>query len=404
MFAKLVFNVLAFTFFILMFLNLVRKNDSNYIYLLVLQFIGISVSFLELMLNITFGVIIKILICILSIIIPLIILLIEYKKNINITEILNLFKAEVLIKFKKYETAEKCLLNTIQKYPQSKEAHKKLAEIYEEQDKIEEAIREYEFSIESDYDEKIYLKIGSLYEKNGRNEQAKIIFENIVKESPDNYEASMALGNVLYNTDEFKYALQVYSRILNYYPEKYEIYYALGMTYTMLNDFKKAKENYQRAAEINSILYHAKYALGQLNLMYEDYDEAIKYFEECIDSEEVDAKAYYYLARIAILRGEQDKAVSYANMAIEINHRIYHKIVKDNIFITIIDKINKPDKGDSEPQVKKKKKTNSDIKELISEEHLEKMTKISGKLKNDDIHMIENIKARNEDTEEKNRN
>lgn len=35
MIEKIIFNVLAFTLFILMFIQLIRKNDTSYVYLLV---------------------------------------------------------------------------------------------------------------------------------------------------------------------------------------------------------------------------------------------------------------------------------------------------------------------------------------------------------------------------------
>lgn len=390
---KLIFNLFAFTFFILMFLNLIRKNDTNYTYILAMQALGIFVNFLELMFEIKLAIAVKILIYILSIVLPIVVIVIEYKRNISITELINIIKAEICIRTDKYQQAERYLINITNRYPRNKQAHEKLGILYEKENKIEEAIREFEISINEEYNEKIYIKIGSLYEKNKKHEQAKTIFEEIIKENPESYEASMKLADVLYNMNEFKYAIQIYNTILKYYPNDYDIYYALGMTYTMLNDFQKAKENYNKAAQINSLSYHAKYSLGQLSLICEDLDEAIQYFEECLDAEEVDAKAYYYLARIAIIKGEREKAINYSNVAIEIDDRLYDKIQKDNIFITIRDKINKPDR------TKKVERKEASIKEQQVEEHLEKMTKIVGKLKNDDIQMIENVMRSRQDEE-----
>ena len=398
MIEKLIFNLLAFTLFFLNFLNLIRRNDSNYIYILIMQAIGIAINFIELMFGIELSASIKVLIYLLSIVIPLVLLIIEYKKDISITELFYLLKAEIFAQNKQNQQAEKDLQTIIKKYPNNPMAHKRLAELYEKQNLLEDAIREYEISMDRHYEEKTYLKIGSLYEQIGRNEHAKTIYESIVKENPKNYEASMSLGNVLYNMNEFKSAIQIYQTLLNYYPTDYQIYFSLGMTYTMINDFQKAKENYQMAAEINSLAYHAKYALGILNMIFEELEEAEKYFEECLDSEEVDAKAYFYLARISIIRGEQEKAISYANIAIEIDQTLYEKIQKDTIFITILDRIKKPNNAEGIEH----RKIERNPKEQQVEEHLEKMTKIVGKLKNDDIQMIENVmKSRNEETNTK---
>jgi len=36
-FEKILFNIIAFSMFILMFFKMIRKNDSTYVYILVLQ-------------------------------------------------------------------------------------------------------------------------------------------------------------------------------------------------------------------------------------------------------------------------------------------------------------------------------------------------------------------------------
>ena len=61
MVGKIFFNVIAFTLFILMFLKLVKKNDTNYVYLLIVQFIGIAISFLELVTGIKLNIVFKLL-------------------------------------------------------------------------------------------------------------------------------------------------------------------------------------------------------------------------------------------------------------------------------------------------------------------------------------------------------
>ena len=44
---KIIFNLLAFSLFIIIFFKIIRRNDTNYIFLLVLQAFGITISFFE---------------------------------------------------------------------------------------------------------------------------------------------------------------------------------------------------------------------------------------------------------------------------------------------------------------------------------------------------------------------
>ena len=391
MFEKIIFNLFAFSLFILIFLKLIRKNDTSYVYLLVLQFIGIAINFIELSLGKSFGLIIKLIMYILSVFIPIFFIWLEYAKKIEFAEVFYLMVAKISILIGKEEISKKYLLQLISKYPNSYKGHKMLAELYEENEKYELALEEYEKVYEfNQKDQDIYIKIGKLYGNVGRENEAIEIFSDLLKKRPDYYEASMILADILNSKQEYKEAVQVYMAALKYRPADYDLYYNLGMTYTMINDFAKAKECYEKAAQINSTLYHARYSLGQLNLLYGDLEEAEKYFMECIDAEEVEAGAYYYLARIAVIKGETDKAKNYANIAIEENPTIYEKMAEENIFMPIIDEVNKP-KINVEGKKKNKKKLLSK-KEILIDMHLDNTCKLVGKLNNNDIEMIENVK------------
>ena len=48
---KFIFNILAFSLFIIIFSKLIRKNDTNYVFILVLEAIGIGINFLELLIG-----------------------------------------------------------------------------------------------------------------------------------------------------------------------------------------------------------------------------------------------------------------------------------------------------------------------------------------------------------------
>lgn len=395
MFEKIIFNLFAFTLFILIFFKLVRKNDTSYVYLLIIQFIGIAINFIELSIGKSFGLIAKLIMYILSVFIPIFFIWLEHSKKIDFAEVFDLLVAKISLLLRKEEIAKKYLLQLVEKYPNSYKGHKMLAELYEKNEKYELALEEYEKVYELDQkNQNIYLKIGKLYGNVGRENEAIKIFSDLLKKKPDYYEASLILADILNSKQEYKEAVQVYMSALKYRPADYDLYYNLGMTYTMLNDFAKAKECYEKAAQINSGLYHAKYSLGQLNLLYGDLEESEKYFMECIDAEEVEAEAYYYLARIAMIKGETDKAKNYANIAIEENPTIYEKMADENIFMPIIDEVNKP-KINVDNKKKNKKKLLSK-KEILIDMHLDNTCKLVGKLNNNDIEMIENVKRNKE--------
>ena len=84
---KILFNLVAFSLFIIIFFKIIRKNDTNYIVLLVLQAIGITISFIEISIGIDANLVFKTFRYLLSIFLPVAIIIIEFR-GINFSEIL----------------------------------------------------------------------------------------------------------------------------------------------------------------------------------------------------------------------------------------------------------------------------------------------------------------------------
>ena len=131
-FEKILFYIIAITLFVNIFLKIMKKKDIIYFISLILQTIGILISFIYLIINIEMNILLKAIIYIISIGIPVIILILE-KKNINISEKIYLQIAKLFLLFKDTKKIKKILLSLIEKDENSKMAHKLLAEIYEKE-------------------------------------------------------------------------------------------------------------------------------------------------------------------------------------------------------------------------------------------------------------------------------
>ena len=86
---RIIFNVLAFVLFFILFFKMLRRNDSNYTYILVLQAFGIGICFIGLIFRINLPLIIIILEYIFSILIPLTVVIFE-NKGLYLSEIINI--------------------------------------------------------------------------------------------------------------------------------------------------------------------------------------------------------------------------------------------------------------------------------------------------------------------------
>lgn len=381
MLEKVLFALVSVSLFIIVFLKMIQKNDTNYIYLLITQAVGIILKFIGLLFNFEMPIIISSLCYLISIIIPIAIIIIE-KKYMNFSEIICFLFIHIS---KDEEKNKKMIMQLIEKYPNSYYGHKVLAEIYEKEKKYDVAAEEYMRAMDKnkkDYTLK-YKIANSLNNINKKDEAIEILNESL-KENPEYYEASLLLVDILYEKEKFREAVNVCYEALKYKKDDYELYYNLGMLFTRLNDFQSAKEYYEKAAELNSLEHMPKYNLAQISLMYNELDEAEQYLMDCINNEFEEDGSYYYLAYIQMLKGNKEKAIEYLNIAVKENEKFYEKATKEIIFKLIISRINKPT-GQKENNKKLK------LKEEKTIEHLENTYELVSNLNNNDIKVMKII-------------
>lgn len=370
---KVIFFLLAVSLFIITFAKLIKKNDTSYINFLAIQFLGILLTFMELVFKWNFNIFFKVLLYLFSIILPIVIIIIE-KRNISIPEGIGIIKAKILLTLKKPEEAKQTLLNIIKKYPQSYISHKMLAEIYEKNNQISTAIEEYVRAVEvnlKDYNS--YFRIAKLLNDNKKIDESVTMLKDLLKKKPDFYAATELLGDIYYDKEMFRDMISIYLEAQKYNPAKYEIYYNLGMAYTRLNDFQRANEYYAKAAEINSLLYNGIFNMGQIAMLMSELEEAEKYFIDSLQGEDVEAGSYYYLAQIAIIKGDKDKAVNYLNLAIELDLEMYEKVKENNLFIPIMKQVKV-----SYDQIRKM--SHLERKEKATQDHLYNMYNLVGSM------------------------
>lgn len=398
---QLIFTVISFALFVYIFLKMIKENDTTYIIFLVLEAIGITFNFIEVLFSVKFNIFIKILIYIFSIILPIILIVLE-KRNINLLESITIFKVKIYMKLEDNKKAKQLLIKLITKQSNTYEGHKLLAEIYELEGGMRKAIDEYVQAIDinkKDYDS--YYKVADLLNNLDKKDEASEMLTNLLNKRPDYYKASELLGDILISKEMYKEAVNIYQEALKYNPISFDLNYNLGLAYTMLNDFQSAKTYYEKAAQINSLIYNTKYSLAEIALIYKDLEQAEKRFLEATEDEELSADAYFELAKISMIKTDKDNAIKYANIAIDINaKKIVDKIKKDPIFIPIFVKLSIPfnlDNIEKEENIQQKLKE----KEKKCKKHLEEMVDITRHLSYNDIRLLKNNSMKTNNVQQK---
>ena len=393
---QIIFTFISFAIFVLMFFRMIKNNDTTYVVILVLEAIGISLNFLEVLFDIKLNMIFVIIKYILAILLPILIIILE-KKGISLLEMVNIQKAKIAMNLGDNKKAKQALLKILDKNPNSYKAHLMLAQVYENEGGMRKAIDEYVQAIDlnkKDYDS--YYKVAKLLDGLDKKEEASEMLYNLLNKKPEMADASILLGEILIENEMYKEAVNVYQDALRFDQVNYDLYYNLGIAYTMLNDFQNAKTCYEKAAEINSLLHNAKYSLAEIALIYKDLEEAERRFLETIEDEELSADAYYELAKIYLIKGDKETAIKYINTAIDANSKkIVEKVKKDPIFIPIMAKISIPFNLE-EPE----KEENANVlkeKEIKAKEHLEEMSELTRNLSYNDINLLKKNGRKKED-------
>ena len=383
---QLIFTVLSFALFLYMFYKMIKNNDTTYILFLVLGAVGVALSLIEVIAGIQFEWYIKIIMYIFAVIIPVIIIVLE-KNHFGVMEYLNIMKAKIYFKLGNNKKAKQALINLFEKYPNSYQAHKLLAEIYESEGGQRKAIEEYVQAIDlNKKDFNSYFKVATLLKDLDKKQEATQMLANLLSKKPDYKEATILFGDLLIEQQMYKEAANAYSEALKFNKFDYDLNYNLAIVYTMINDFQNAKMYYEKAAQINSLNYNCKYYLAEIALISKEIDEAEQKFMQTIDDEELAPDSYYELSKIALIRGNKEKAIQYANIAIELNpKKIAEKIKKENLFIPIYAKLTIP----FNLEEKESKLTE---KEIEAKEQLEKMFDVTRQLSYNDIKLLRNEK------------
>lgn len=393
---QIIFTFISFAIFVLMFFRMIKNNDTTYVVILVLEAMGISLNFLEVLFDIKLNMIFVIIKYILAILLPILIIILE-KKGISLLEMVNIQKAKIAMNLGDNKKAKQALLKTLDKNPNSYKAHLMLAQVYENEGGMRKAIDEYVQAIDlnkKDYDS--YYKVAKLLDGLDKKEEASQMLYSLLNKKPEMTEASILLGEILIENEMYKEAVNVYQDALRFDQVNYDLYYNLGIAYTMLNDFQNAKTCYEKAAEINSLLHNAKYSLAEIALIYKDLEEAERRFLETIEDEELSADAYYELAKIYLIKGDKETAIRYINTAIDANSKkIVEKVKKDPIFIPIMAKISIPfnlEEPEKEENANKLKE-----KDIKAKEHLEEMSELTRNLSYNDINLLKKNGKKKED-------
>jgi tetratricopeptide (TPR) repeat protein len=145
----------------------------------------------------------------------------------------------------------------------------------------------------------------------------KITADEIPEASPED----LALYNnakELYESKNYKAALELYQQFLQNNPDNFLVLKDIGLTQQKLGEYDKALESFQKYLEKRPNDSRVLYEIGQVYIIKNQMDKALEYFEKTIEANPEDPNAYYNVAEVYFSSDNMEKSIEYYNKALEI--------------------------------------------------------------------------------------
>ncbi len=125
----------------------------------------------------------------------------------------------------------------------------------------------------------------------------------IVKKDPKNLPAWVELGNLYFDTDQPKEAIEAYGRYLAVKPDNPDVRTDMGIMYRKLGQFDRALEEFRKAAQSDPKHVNSRYNIG-LVLLHDkqDIQGSIKAWEEYLKVDPKSEKAQRIRSQIEKMR------------------------------------------------------------------------------------------------------
>ncbi|MBI4436445.1 MAG: UPF0489 family protein [Candidatus Omnitrophica bacterium] len=162
--------------------------------------------------------------------------------------------------------------------------HKRSAQAFEEEGKVEETILEYRKALGvNPKDAASFYNLSLLFLKRGEKTEASRLYREAVSADPTYATAYNNFGPAYQNLGQWKKAEEEYKKILTLDPNHAHALCGLGHTFRAEKDFSQALFYYEEALSKNPRLATAYYGIGSLFFEQGEWDRALSAFRKSLE-------------------------------------------------------------------------------------------------------------------------
>ncbi|MEA2078070.1 MAG: tetratricopeptide repeat protein [Candidatus Marinimicrobia bacterium] len=140
--------------------------------------------------------------------------------------------------------------------------------------------------------------------KDGRADEALIMFEEAFKASPENMGIGLRYAQFLFEQALYEKSADVYNRLILVEPGNKDLYFNLGLTYLRLDDIEASKDQFETVVALDPEDTQAIAMVGQVYFDLKDYTTAEIYFMQLLDIEPENPD---YLKRLGVTLTQQGR-------------------------------------------------------------------------------------------------
>ncbi len=163
------------------------------------------------------------------------------------------------------------------------------------------------------------LDLGIRYIQRKEFNEAIKIYEKILTEHPNNFDANLNLGTIFAQSNNLKKASEFWTKAININPEVPDAHNNLASIYMRLGEYDKASKHIAEAIRINPKFSLAYNNLGMLKTNTGFSEEGKNNFLKAIELDPKNIMAYYNLANLYQKLNDVDNSEAFYIKAIDIN-------------------------------------------------------------------------------------
>jgi len=164
------------------------------------------------------------------------------------------------------------------------------------------------------------LNKGLTLHKEGKLEEAKLIYKQLLIKDPNNFELINLLGAISLQLKKYDEAIILFNKAININPNHHALYNNLGVTYKEIEKHENAIKNFKKAIELNPSYAEAHNNLGIIFKKKYEYNEAYNYYIKAIELNPNYAEAYNNLGLLFRNLRNYKEAIINFNKAIELKN------------------------------------------------------------------------------------